>query len=53
MYGKYGKYGKYGMVSMYGKHNGIKGRFKPKLDDGQGPLQYSLFRLFSLFSLCD
>ena len=48
MVSKYGKYGKYGMVS---KHNGIKWEFKTKLDDGQGPLQYSLFRLFSLFSL--
>ena len=35
----------------YGKHNGITWGFKPKLDDEPGPLQYSLFRLFSLFSL--
>ena len=40
----------YGMV-WYGKHNGIEEAFKPNLDDGQGPRQYSLSRLFSLFSL--
>ena len=48
-------YGMYGMVCMYGMvsmHKSIEGEFTPKLDDGPGPLQYSLFRLFSLFSLC-
>ena len=47
----YGMYGMYGMVCMVSMHKSIKGEFTPDLDDGLGPLQYSLFRLFSLFSL--
>ena len=44
-------YGMYGMVCMVSMHKSIKGEFRLNLDDSTGPLQYSLFRLFSLFSL--